>query len=267
MAYETVILKREGNIATLILNRPERLNALNEQVFAEMNAALDEVEEDESIQLLVLTGAGRAFSAGADLKRDAGRESVLDESRPEVIRNHLRKGPQAVARKLQNLSKPTIAMVNGAAAGAGFSLALACDMRTGCENTRFNVAFTRIGLVPGPGDPWFLPRIVGLGKAAELLFTGDFINAEDAARCGLLNRLVPAADLERETMVLARRIADGPPLSHRLNKLALYKGLDSDLDTILEFIAVGQAICIPSHDHKEGVAAFREKRQAVFKGY
>jgi len=157
-------------------------------------------------------------------------------------------------------------MINGAAVGGGFDLACACDLRVGSEKARFMVAFTRIGLFPGWGGTWLYPRIIGIAKSAEMLFTGDFLEAKDAERYGLLNRLVPAEELEGETMALARRIADGPPIAIRLSKLQLYKGLEMDLETAMKVAAACETITLTSEDHKEGVAAFREKRRPQYKG-
>jgi enoyl-CoA hydratase/carnithine racemase len=173
---------------------------------------------------------------------------------------------QGVILGLQRLEKPTIAMINGAAVGGGFDLACACDLRVGSEKARFMVAFTRIGLFPGWGGTWLYPRIIGIPKAAEMLFTGDFLEAKDAERYGLLNRLVTAEELEGETMALARRIADGPPIAIRLSKLQLYKGLEMDLETAMKVAAACETITLTSEDHKEGVAAFREKRRPQYKG-
>lgn len=266
MAYNTILVKKEAGVASVILNRPERLNAINEELTEELNSALDEVDRDDEVRVVVLTGAGRAFCAGADLSTGAGRERIREETHGETIRRSLRHGPPLTGLKLQRLEKPTIAMVNGAAVGAGFGWALACDMRTGSEQTRFRVAFTTIGLIPGTGDAWLLPRLVGVAKAAEFLFSGDFIDAQEAYRVGLLNKLVPHENLEAETMALARRLAANPPIALRLNKLLLYKGLETDLESALEMAGSFQALAINTQDHLEGVAAFREKRQPQFIG-
>ena len=157
-------------------------------------------------------------------------------------------------------------MVNGAAVGAGCDLAMACDMRTGCESTRFMNAFVRIGLFPGWGGTWLYPRVMGVGRALEFLFTGDFMEAEEAGRLGVLNRLVASEDLEKETMALATRIAEGPPIAMRLAKMQVYKGLNMEFETALNVAAACETITLSSEDHREGVAAFREKRKADFKG-
>ena len=266
MNFQTITFEKEEHIATLTLNRPDRMNALNEQMIGEILMALDEASRDPEIRVLVLTGAGRAFCAGADLRGDEGGERVLSETHPEMTRQGLRYGAQQVVQRLQGLDIPTIGMVNGAAVGAGFDWALACDLRIGSENARFMVAFTRVGLIPGTGGMWLMSRIMGLPKAAELAFTGDFLEAPEAKEVGALNRLVPAAELKKETMKLAHRIANNPPIAIRLNKMLLYEGLKTDLKTALELAAATQSIALASEDHKEGVAAFREKRAPSYKG-
>jgi enoyl-CoA hydratase/carnithine racemase len=239
------------------------MNALNPKMSEELVQALQEVNQDEDARVLVVTGAGKAFCTGADV----GGMSP-EERRPkgaEEIRRGFR-NIQAIILGLHRLEKPTIAMINGAAVGGGFDLACSCDLRTGSEHARFMVAFTRIGLFPGWGGTWLYPRIIGVPKAAEMLFTGDFMEAKEAERYGLLNKLLPAADLEKETMALARRIANGPPIAIRLAKMQLYKGLDMDLETALQVAAACETITLTSEDHKEGVAAFREKRRPQYKG-
>jgi len=266
MTFQTIIFKKEGHVATIILNRPERLNALNDQMFIELIAALEDLEQNEKIRVLVLTGSGRAFSAGADLTPDDSGEKVIQETNPEAIRQGLSSKPQKVIRALQRLPKPVIAMINGDAVAGGFDLALACDLRIASENARFAVSFTKIGILPGTGGLWLLPRIVGLTKAAELIFTGDFISAGEAKEMGILNKVVPLQDLEKETRILAEKIASNPPIALRLDKILLYKAIEVDLDTALDMVAVSEPICFASRDHKEAVSAFFQKRTPVFYG-
>jgi enoyl-CoA hydratase/carnithine racemase len=263
MSFETLLLEKNEGIAVLTLNRPERMNALNPKMSEELAQALQEVNQDDEARVLVVTGAGKAFCTGADVGGMSAEERKPKGA--EEIRRGFR-NIQAIILGLHRLEKPTIAMINGAAVGGGFDLACSCDLRTGSEHARFMVAFTRIGLFPGWGGTWLYPRIIGVPKAAEMLFTGDFMEAKEAERYGLLNRLIPAADLEKETMSLARRIADGPPIAIRLAKMQLYKGLDMDLETALQVAAACETITLTSEDHKEGVAAFREKRRPHYKG-
>lgn len=262
--FETLLLKREDHIATLSLNRPERLNAINSKMMEELPVALHRVAQDRDVRVLILTGAGRAFCAGGDISQPAD-SSGFGTTVQEISRSllHVYRG---TTLQLHNLEVPTIAMVNGVATGWGFDLALACDLRIGSNNARFRVSFTAVGLTPATGGVWLMPRVMGLPKAAELIFTADFVDADEAQRLGVLNRVAPADKLESETLAVARRIANGPPIALRLSKMQLYRGLDTDLPAALETAAACQAICITSEDHKEAVAAFGQKREPVFKG-
>ena len=270
MDFETLVLKKEAGIATLTMSRPARLNALTFQMIAEMTQALQEVAKDQSLRVLVLTGTGRAFCAGGDFRGDSGTPAALAVDpqlrRSTVLAQAVRSYTKGIPLALQNLEIPTIAVVNGAAVGGGFSMALACDMRVGSENARFMVAWTLRGLVPAFGDTWLLPRIVGLGKAAELIYTARFVEAEEALKLGILNKLVPAEKLESEGLELAHRVAQGPPLALRLSKLNMYRGLEVDFTTALEYLASSQAQLFLTDDFVEATAAFQQKRQPVFKG-
>lgn len=264
MEFKTLLLKKEDNIATLTLNRPERLNAINAQMMEELPRALHDIAQDKELRVLILTGAGRAFCAGGDISQptdSSGFGATVQE-----ISHGLRHVYRATTLQLHNLEIPTIAMVNGVASGWGFDLALACDLRIGSDKARFMVAFTRVGLTPATGGVWLMPRIMGIAKAAELIFTADFLEAEEAHRLGVLNRVAPAADLEKETTELARKIAGGPPIAIRLAKMQLYRGIHTELDAAFETAAACQAICMTSEDHKEAVAAFGQKREPIFKG-
>ena len=264
MDVETVILKKEGHIATITMNRPEMMNALNTQMLQEMVAAIDEIACNDDVRVVVLTGAGRIFCSGADIS-EGGKASGLSGT-PVEMHHNLRNSYQKVALRLQRLDKPTIAMVNGAAVGAGCDFAFACDMRVGSEKARFRNGFVRVGLIPGGGGTWLYTRLMGLGRGLEFLFTGDFLEAEEAEHIGVLNKIVPAEDLERETMELAQKIANNPPLAVQMSKMMAYKALDSDLEAALEQAAACQALALSSEDHREGVNAFIEKREAQFKG-
>jgi enoyl-CoA hydratase/carnithine racemase len=220
---------------------------------------------DDDVRCLVLTGAGRAFCAGGDTGGMPGGATERPRRSPEDVRRSFR-GAQRVVLGLQRLEIPTIAMVNGDAVGAGFDLACACDLRTAAENARFMVAYRRIGLIPGWGGAWLYPRRLGLTKAAELMFTGDFMAAEEGYRLGMINRVVPRDTLEVETMALAERIASGPPISLRLMKQLLYRGQEMDLETSMLMAATGSSITLLSEDHVEGIGAFRDKRPPEFRG-
>ncbi|MCZ6891236.1 MAG: enoyl-CoA hydratase-related protein [Chloroflexi bacterium] len=269
--FETLILDKDTDehIARITLNRPERLNAVNDRMEHELVAAIEDVAEDDDMRVLVLTGAGRGFCSGADTRGLAGggEQGIhAGERSAEEIRRNFRL-PQRMILGLHRMEKPTIAMVNGVAVGAGFDLACACDLRIGSPNARFMVAFVRIGLFPGYGGTWLYAKALGsVAKAAELLFTGDFMEAQEAHHHGLLNRLVDAEELEAATMEMARKIAKGPPIALRLAKLMLYKGLEFDLETAMQMAAAAETITLSSEDHKEGLAAFREKRPPEYTG-
>lgn len=266
MAYETLLVEVQDRIATLTLNRPERLNALSPQLTDELGDAIATLARgEEDVRCVVLTGAGRAFCAGGDVGGMTSGAPERARRTNEDIRRSFR-GAQAVVLGLQKLEIPTIAMVNGDAVGAGFDLACACDVVTAAEHARFMVAYRRIGLIPGWGGAWLYPRRLGLNKAAELMFTGDFMPAAEGYRLGMVSLVAPGEDLRDRTMELAARIASGPPISLRLMKLLLYKGQTLDLDTAMQMAALGSSITLTSEDHREGVAAMREKRPAAFVG-
>lgn len=266
MPFETILFNKQGHIATVTFNRPQRLNAGNEQMWRETVSALEDAAGDSDVRAVVVTGVGRGFCVGADLSGGQGGEQLIERRVPVAFQQGLRYGPQQVVRLLHNMEKPTIAMVNGDAVGAGFDFALACDIRFGSEKSRFMVAFTRLGLVPGAGGAWLMPRVMGMAKAAQYIFSADFISGEEAHKLGLLNELYSHDRLEEETMAFARRLARNPPVALRLSKMLLRKAQETDLDTLMELTAACQAICASTDDNKEGIAAFREKREPVFKG-
>lgn len=272
MNYKAVIYEKKDRIAKVTLNRPERMNAFDIQMITELIQAIADADADDGIGVLVITGAGRGFCAGADFRYTQVRSGEVAAEEAEERGTIFEEGRllhpinMNVILGLQRMGKPTIAMMNGAAVGGGFDIALACDMRVGSENARFMVAFTRIGIVPGSGGAWLLPRIVGLPKACELIFSGDFVGAEEAYRIGLLNKLVAADRLEEETMDLAQRIAQGPPIALRLDKIMIYKGLGTDLETALAFASACENITLHTQDHVEGITAFVQKRQPQFQG-
>ena len=267
MDYETIILEKKDHVARLTLNRPERLNALNEQMFMELNSALEDVAGDREVRVLVLTGAGRAFCASADIKDERqGGDRLLGHMEPYQIYQFIRSGPQGVTIKLHKLEVPTIAMVNGLAIGDGFDWVLACDIRIGCERSRFMNAFLQMGLVSNTGGTWLYPRALGVSRALELLYTGDWLEAEDALRLGVLNQLVPLEELEEKTMALAARIAGKAPVANRLVKEMVYRGLGQSLEEHLPQAAQAEVLTLTSEDHREALAAFLEGREPKFKG-
>ena len=261
MDFETIILDLDGPVARITLNRPNKLNATNITMIEEFPVALAEVARKKSLRTLVLTGSGSAFCAGGDIEILSQMTSMsIDERRSEIH------GGQKMIRDLRALEIPTIAMVNGDAIGVGFDVTLACDIRIGSENARFMIGFTGMGLTVGTGGTWMLPRLVGPDRAADILFTNRFVGAEEAERIGLISRLVPQEELEMETMKLADRISNGPPIAIKLSKSQIQKGLQLDFDTALNMAMVCQLTAMSSQDHREAVVAFKEKRKPVFKG-
>ncbi len=267
MDYETIILEKKDHVARLTLNRPERLNALNEQMFMELNSALEDVASDREVRALVLTGAGRAFCSSADIKDERqGGDRLLGHMEPYEIHQFIRSGPQGVTIKLHKMEVPTIAMVNGLAIGDGFDWALACDIRIGCERSWFSNAFLQMGLVSNTGGTWLYPRALGVSRALELLYTGDRLEAEDALRLGVLNHLAPSEELEATTMALAAKIAGKAPVANRLVKGMVYRGLGQSLEEHLSEAAKAEVLTLTSEDHREALAAFLEGREPKFKG-
>ena len=257
-SYETLLLERRGRVALLTINRPQKLNALNIQTRAEGAAALDELREDDSVRVVVITGAGeKAFVAGADIAEFEGRTAV---SQRDVMT------ARSLFTAVDTFPKPVIAMINGFCLGGGCELALSCDLRIAGENARFGQPEINLGIIPGGGGTQRLTRLVGEGKAMELILTGDMIDAQTAYNLGLVNLVVPAADLEAKTMELANRIAEKSPVALRMAKEAVKTAARSNLDEGLRREIDLFAICFSSADKDEGVRAFLEKRKPEFRG-
>jgi 2-(1,2-epoxy-1,2-dihydrophenyl)acetyl-CoA isomerase len=267
MPYETLLYEVEAGVATITLNRPAVLNAINQPMIEELQATLDTVKDDAHVRAVMLTGSGRGFCSGADLK---SRQRVKpNEAPPEASlagAERLRRTLNPLILAIRTIEKPFIAAVNGVAAGAGCNLALACDIVLASAEARFGNVFTRIGLIPDCGGHFFLPRLVGFHKAAELMFTGDIIDAPEAERLGLINRVVPHAELVKQGRELAERLARGPTRAIGLCKRTLNLGLSADLAAVLDAEAEGQGLARQTEDHREGVQAFLEKRPAHFLG-
>jgi len=249
----------DGPIATLTLDRPAALNALTVPVKIALRETLEALAGDRDVRAVVVTGAGRAFCAGQDL-------AERDEPDAAPLEVEVRERYNPIVRAIRSMGQPVIAAVNGVAAGAGASLAFACDLRIAAQEARFVLAFGRIGLVPDSGATWFLPRLVGPAKAAELALVGDPVDAAEALRLGLVSRVVPGDRLMTEARALAGRLADGAPLALALTKEALWRSATIGLDEALEGEAKLQGIAGASSDHAEGLAAFREKRSPRFTG-
>jgi 2-(1,2-epoxy-1,2-dihydrophenyl)acetyl-CoA isomerase len=262
--YETVILEKEGAVATLTLNRPDRLNAISPQMRDDLRDALTEVREDDDIRVLIVTGAGRGFCSGADVEALLGARAAGELKKASRTTIYEPLGPYVI--QLKKLEKPTICALNGVAVGVGLSLALACDIRIASENASLRPMWVRTAITPDAGATYALPRIMGTAKALELLFTGEPVNAQEAERSGLVNRVVPADELMKAAKELADKIAKGPPIAIELIKRAVYRGIESDFDSQTYFETYIGKISELTEDHHEGILAFKEKRVPVFKG-
>ena len=258
-------LTLKDGVALARLNRPEKKNALSEEMLRELAHGLHEAQDDPVVRVFVITGAGDAFCSGGDLGRRA-KEGESAEPTPLARKNRLQQGTHKVALAVEQFDKPLIAAVNGAAAGAGMDMALMCDLRFAASSARFSEAYIRVGLIPGNGGCYFLPRIVGAAKALELLWSGEFVGAEEALRIGLVNRVYEDGQLMEETLAFAARLANGPPVQQRLIKKLLYQSLNTDLRTSLEMVSSHMAIVQSTRDYREAIEAFKEKRPAKFEG-
>ncbi len=259
MGFETILIKIEGGVATITLNRPQQLNALNRQMFRELDEAFDEVTSDPAARVLVITGAGdRAFAAGADIREfvDMSPVAALDFS----------SNAQRVFRKLETMPKPTIAAVNGFALGGGCELMMACDIAYAADSARVGQPEITLGIIPGAGGTQRLARLVGKQKAKELEMTGDMISAEEALRLGLVCKVVPAAELMNEVRKLCEKLLSKGDVALRMVKEAIEAGSQVDLNTGMEIEAKAWSVCFTTEDHVEGVKAFLEKRKPNFKG-
>jgi enoyl-CoA hydratase/carnithine racemase len=261
-----LLLEKDGSIATLTINRPESRNPLGEEGDGELFAeACGTINADRGIRCAILTGAGSAFSAGGNVKAMRERSGAFAGAGVH-IRERYRTGIHRIVKSLWNLEVPLIAAVNGPAIGLGNDVACLADMRLAADNAIFGATFLRIGLVPGDGGSWILPRTIGHARAAELFFTGDTIDANTALAWGLVSRVVPAARLMDEARALAARIVRQPPDVLRMTKRMMREGQNVSFDIIMEMSAAYQSLAHLTEDHQEAVAAFFEKRPGVFKG-
>jgi 2-(1,2-epoxy-1,2-dihydrophenyl)acetyl-CoA isomerase len=263
MAYSTLLFDKADGVATITLNRPDKSNAFDDTMSAEFIDALKAIERDAEVRAVVVTGAGKNFCAGQDLGAMLERYKV-----PGGVSYgaHLRKTYNVIVSRVRALEKPVIAAVNGAAAGAGLGLALACDFRHASENARFRTAFVGIALAPDSAISFLLPRIVGLGRAIEMALTNELVDAPTALQYGLVNRVFKPEELLPKTHEFALKLAQAPTKAIGLTKRAFNRGFDVDLETALENEANLQEIAGRTPDHTEGVQAFVEKRAPQFKG-
>jgi 2-(1,2-epoxy-1,2-dihydrophenyl)acetyl-CoA isomerase len=262
MSNEAVLVERESSVTILTLNRPEQLNALDNGMREGLAEALAMVARERDVRVALITGAGRAFCTGADI--DQMTDLKLNHH-SATFREYLERGHELV-RQIRSLHKPVLASVNGPAAGAGMNLALACDLRIASDRASFSQTFVRIGLHPDWGGTFFLPRLVGVGRAMEMFALADPMNADEACRIGLVNAVCAHDRLAEEARALARRLAQAPPLPLALLKQALYERLETELGVMMEHEVYAQMKCFDSEDFREGLRALREKREPNFRG-
>lgn len=256
--YETITVEKRESVAVLTINRPEKLNALNSKVHSEGVAALDAIKEDESVRVVVITGAGeKSFVAGADISEFTGQTPV---SQRRMFYE------KTLFNSIDSFPKPVIAMIGGFCLGGGCELALACDIRTASETARFAQPEINLGIMPGGGGTQRLTRLIGEGRAMEMILTGDMIDAQTALKFGLVNHVYPLEELETKTIELANKIAEKAPIALQLSKEAVKFASRSNLDEGLRREVDLFAICFSTEDKEEGVSAFLEKRKPNFKG-
>jgi 2-(1,2-epoxy-1,2-dihydrophenyl)acetyl-CoA isomerase len=263
MTYECLIHEVKDGVATLTLNRPDRLNALGGSLRDDLHDAITRSSADPEIRVIVITGAGKGFCAGGDVK---AMNEAKEGRRDRPLVEKIAPGRDRTLLAMREAPQPIIAAVNGAAAGAGMNLALGCDLRIASTAAKFSQAFVKRGLHPDWGGTYFLPRVVGMAKAAELIFTGAVIDAAEALRLGIVSQVVAPEELMPAVHALARAIAAGPPVAIRLAKHSLYANAERDLKSALEGETAAQNICFETEDAHEGIRAFIEKRPPVFRG-
>ncbi len=254
MSYECLLYETKDRVATLTLNRPDRLNALGGTLREDLTAGLTRAIDDPDVRVIVITGAGKGFCAGGDVK---AMQDANQAGRGRPLMERVAPSRDRTVLLMRDSPKPLIAAVNGAAAGAGMNLALACDIRLASSAARFSQAFVRRGLHPDWGGTYFLPRVVGMAKACEMIFTGQIIDADEALRLDIVSAVHPPERL---------KIAQGPPIAIRLARRALYRNAEADLQSSLEFETFAQNICAETDDAREGIRAFVEKREPTFSG-
>jgi len=261
--YEHILVSESEGIATITLNRPEKLNAFIGHMRRDLAEALENFGSDRGVRVVIITGAGRAFCSGGDLGFTA---ELMERHDGEEFTRILGAGRRVITA-IRSMTKPVIAAVNGPAAGAGFNLALACDLRIASRNATFSQSFLKVGLHPDWGGTYFLPRLVTSNKACELFFLGDAIDAAEALRLNLVNQVVAPEELESATLQLAERLRAAPPIAIAAVKHAVYESTNADLEEMLRYETESQLRCFESEDGHEGVHAFFEKRDPNFTGH
>ncbi|WP_315119419.1 short-chain-enoyl-CoA hydratase [uncultured Clostridium sp.] len=257
MEFNNVLFEKEGNIAVVTINRPKALNALNSETLRELDVIIDNLADDEEVLAVILTGAGKAFVAGADITEMKDLNTVQGR-KFGLLGNK-------VFRKLETLEKPVIAAVNGFALGGGCEISMACDIRIASQKAKFGQPEVGLGITPGFGGTQRLPRLVGTSMAKQLIFTGDIIGAEEALRVGLVNKIVEPEKLMDEAKEMAKKIAGNAPIAVKLCKAAINRGIQCDIDTGIAYEAEVFGECFSTEDQKEGMTAFVEKRDKCFK--
>ena len=263
MTYECLIHEVKDHVATLTLNRPERLNALGGTLREDLHDAITRSAADSEVRVIIITGSGKGFCSGGDVK---AMSEAKEGKRERPLMEKIAPGRDRTLLAMREAPQPIIAAVNGAAAGAGMNLALGCDIRLASTAAKFSQAFVKRGLHPDWGGTYFLPRIVGMAKACELIFTGAVIDAAEALRLGIVSQVVAPEELLPAAHALARAIAAGPPIAIRLAKRGLYRNAESDLRTALEYETFAQNTCFETEDATEGIKAFVDKRAPQFRG-
>lgn len=263
---DPVLYEQDGHVVTLTLNRHETRNAISEDEMVDaIEAACQRINADHSVRVAIITGAGTAFSSGGNVK-DMRDKAGMFAGTPTDLREGYRTGIQRIPMAVDRLEVPIIAAVNGPAIGAGCDLAMMCDMRIASEGAMFAESFVKVGLIPGDGGAWFLPRVIGLSRANEMAFTGDPVDAQTALQWGMVSRVVPANELIAAANELAGRIAVNPPTALRMTKKLIKEGRHSQLESLLEMSASLQALAHQTRDHEEAVNAILEKRAPNFTG-
>ncbi|WP_419662448.1 EchA3: enoyl-CoA hydratase/isomerase [Desulfosarcina variabilis str. Montpellier] len=263
--YSDLIVDVDSPLLWVTLNRPQYSNSFSDQMISDLCRLLREADWDDDVRVVILTGAGKNFCAGGDVKAMEEKTGMFAGD-PEELRRRYTKGIQQIPITIESLQTPIIAMVNGAAIGAGCDLACMCDMRIGCRHSRFGETFAKLALVPGDGGAFFLQRVVGYAKAMELSLTGRIVTAEEALALGLLNTLVEEASLKEETGKIARMISGNSPVAVSMIKKAIRQARTAEISGHLDLVAAFQGITQRTADHFEGVRALKEKREPHFKG-
>lgn len=261
--YSTILYSKEASVVTVTLNRPDRLNTFTPEMNREIVDAFKTAEKDVSVRCIILTGAGKAFCAGEDL---TNLKAIYESDQNPSLGDELKARHNPMILKIYTAGKPVIAAINGAAAGAGLSMALACDLRIASEKASFHEAFVKVGLAADSGFSYFLPRLIGMAKAKEFAYFGEGLNAAEAERLGIVNKVVPAEDLPKVSLEWASKLAQGATAAIGLTKRAFNRSFVTELPEALEYEAYLQEMASRTGDHKEGVKAFYEKRQPNFKG-